>query len=92
MFIDVGVCVCMRERGGGGEREGEREREREGNINVREEHQLVASHTHPNGGSNLKPFGARGDAPTNRATWPGPHLIFFFFKKSELCIEQLNVL
>ena len=41
--------ILVLERGEG------RERERERNIDGREKHQSVASHTHPNQGPNLQP-------------------------------------
>ena len=53
-----------REEGRGGEWEKERERERERDINMREKHQLVASHSCPNcaptQGSNLQSFWCMG--------------------------------
>ena len=42
-----------RERKGEREREREKERERERNMDVKEKHQLFASHMLPNQGSNL---------------------------------------
>ena len=50
-------------REGGGERERETERQR--NINVREKYPSFASCMCPNQRSNLQPFGAQGDVPTN---------------------------
>ena len=51
LYVCMFVCICLIQ----GytffySREGERER----NIDVREKHQLVASHTHPNWGPNLQ--------------------------------------
>ena len=64
------LLISGREEGGEGERE-ERERERERNIDVRKKHQSVASHTHPDRGSNPQPFGVHVKTPNNGATWPG---------------------
>ena len=50
--------------------ETEEGKEKETSI-VRGKHQLVASHTCPNWGSNLQSFGVQDNAPTNYATWPG---------------------
>ena len=49
------------------ERNGERERER--NIDVRKKHILVASHMCPDWGSNLQPFGVRGQHSNLPSTW-----------------------
>ena len=43
------------------------------NIDGREKHQLVASPTHPDWGSNPQIYGVQNDAP---ATQPGPHASF----------------
>ena len=49
-------------------------REKERNIDVREKHQLVASHVFPGQGWNPQPFGVWDDAPTNQDTRPGHRL------------------
>ena len=84
------VFIDFRERG--------REGEREWNISVREKHLLVASHTHPDQGSNpatcvpwpeLKPYtsGVQDDAPANWATlaraWPSLEVC--------VCVCQLDI-
>ena len=61
MFID--------EREGGRRIEGESERD----TDVKEKHLSVASCMTPDWGPSLQPpLGARDNAPTNRATQPGP--------------------
>ena len=88
-YLHLRTCLLILQRGEW------REKETERNINVREKHQLVATHTCPNQGLNPQPrhvpawdpnpqlFGLQDDVqPTEpHQLWPENSFFLFFFRK-----------